>query len=248
MVFYIAAAYGYDPRHPMRPAELLALWGVYDTPAEARASWTESARGWLRRSWRTGWPASSDRHVSKLLLRYVGKRAIKASRRPARAVSRRADQRGAERRIHEGSRPPGAAVLRRRGRPARALRFAFPRQAALASGGTGRIYALIKRTGEVHMAKRLTILLVALLALGFVVAGCGDDDDDKRKRQPPPSRRRRRRATEDSGGGSAASGVADSPQAKQAIENCKAAGGHELAALRRGQEEGRRGLRGSRQR
>ena len=38
MVFYIAAAYGYDPRHPMRPAELLALQGVYDTPAEARAA------------------------------------------------------------------------------------------------------------------------------------------------------------------------------------------------------------------
>ena len=35
MVFYIAAAYGYDPRHPMRPAEYLALQGLYDTPAEA---------------------------------------------------------------------------------------------------------------------------------------------------------------------------------------------------------------------
>jgi EcsC protein family len=36
MVFYIAAACGYDPRHPMRPAEYLALQGLYDTPAEAR--------------------------------------------------------------------------------------------------------------------------------------------------------------------------------------------------------------------
>ena len=36
MTFYIAAAYGYDPRHPMRPAELLALQSVYRTPAEAR--------------------------------------------------------------------------------------------------------------------------------------------------------------------------------------------------------------------
>src|ERR671915_1440517 len=36
MVFYIAAAHGYDPRHPMRPAELLALQGVYETPDEAR--------------------------------------------------------------------------------------------------------------------------------------------------------------------------------------------------------------------
>jgi hypothetical protein len=38
MIFYIAAAHGYDPRHPMRPAELLALQGIYDTPAEARAA------------------------------------------------------------------------------------------------------------------------------------------------------------------------------------------------------------------
>jgi EcsC protein family len=36
MVFYIAAAYGYDPRHPMRPAELLAIQGFYETPEEAR--------------------------------------------------------------------------------------------------------------------------------------------------------------------------------------------------------------------
>ena len=36
MVFYIAAAYGFDPRHPMRPAELLALQDVYPTAAEAR--------------------------------------------------------------------------------------------------------------------------------------------------------------------------------------------------------------------
>jgi hypothetical protein len=38
MVFYIAAAQGYDPRHPMRPAELLSLQGVYESPAQARAA------------------------------------------------------------------------------------------------------------------------------------------------------------------------------------------------------------------
>ena len=42
MVFYIAAAYGYDPRHPMRPAEYLALQGLYETPARG-------ARGARRR-------------------------------------------------------------------------------------------------------------------------------------------------------------------------------------------------------
>jgi hypothetical protein len=38
MVFYIAAAYGWDPHDPMRPAELLALQHVYDSPEEARAA------------------------------------------------------------------------------------------------------------------------------------------------------------------------------------------------------------------
>jgi EcsC protein family len=37
MIFYLAAAYGYDPHHPMRPAELLTLQDIYPTPAEARA-------------------------------------------------------------------------------------------------------------------------------------------------------------------------------------------------------------------
>lgn len=38
MVFFIAAAYGFDPRDRMRPAELLYLWGVYGSPEEARKS------------------------------------------------------------------------------------------------------------------------------------------------------------------------------------------------------------------
>jgi hypothetical protein len=36
MVMFIAAAYGYAPRDPMRPAELLVLRGLYATPREAR--------------------------------------------------------------------------------------------------------------------------------------------------------------------------------------------------------------------
>jgi hypothetical protein len=38
LVFFIAAAYGFDPLDPMRPAELLVLNGLYDTPGEARAA------------------------------------------------------------------------------------------------------------------------------------------------------------------------------------------------------------------
>ena len=36
LVFYIAAAYGYDPTDPMRPAEALVLFGFYPDPATAR--------------------------------------------------------------------------------------------------------------------------------------------------------------------------------------------------------------------
>lgn len=36
MVFFIAGAYGWDPRDQMRPAELLALTGLYHSPAGAR--------------------------------------------------------------------------------------------------------------------------------------------------------------------------------------------------------------------
>jgi hypothetical protein len=36
MVFFVAAAYGYDPFDGMRPAELLVLQGMYPDPASAR--------------------------------------------------------------------------------------------------------------------------------------------------------------------------------------------------------------------
>jgi hypothetical protein len=36
LVFYVAAAYGYDPRDPMRPAELLVLHDFYPDPPTAR--------------------------------------------------------------------------------------------------------------------------------------------------------------------------------------------------------------------
>jgi EcsC protein family len=38
LVFFVAAAYGFDPHDPMRPAELLVLNGLYDDPASARAA------------------------------------------------------------------------------------------------------------------------------------------------------------------------------------------------------------------
>jgi hypothetical protein len=38
LVFFVAAAYGYDPRDPMRPAELLVLMGLYEDVHEARSA------------------------------------------------------------------------------------------------------------------------------------------------------------------------------------------------------------------
>jgi uncharacterized protein (DUF697 family) len=77
MVFYIAAAYGYDPRHPMRPAELLALWEVYDSPADARASLDGMGKSMAQTLVESKIAGNRDRRVSELLMRYVGKRVIK---------------------------------------------------------------------------------------------------------------------------------------------------------------------------
>jgi hypothetical protein len=38
LVFFVAAAYGYDPHDPMRPAELLVLMDLYGDVREARAA------------------------------------------------------------------------------------------------------------------------------------------------------------------------------------------------------------------
>jgi hypothetical protein len=38
VVFYVAAAYGYDPLDPMRPAELLVLWELFEDPVAARSA------------------------------------------------------------------------------------------------------------------------------------------------------------------------------------------------------------------
>ena len=77
MVFYIAAAYGYDPGHPMRPAELLALWEVYDSPAAAREALdgigTPMAQALVEAQLQKG----GERKLSDKLVRYVGKRVAK---------------------------------------------------------------------------------------------------------------------------------------------------------------------------
>lgn len=84
MVFFIAASYGYDPRHPMRPAELLALQDIYRTPAEARRALDGASRPLAIHyadkrfeAWRT-----RERQLASQLLKLVGRYA-------ARRVTRR---------------------------------------------------------------------------------------------------------------------------------------------------------------
>ena len=72
MVFYIAASYGFDPHHPMRPAELLALQELYDTPMEARAALDHE--GQHLGVAMAGKSMRSDQSAATRLLKMVGKR------------------------------------------------------------------------------------------------------------------------------------------------------------------------------
>jgi hypothetical protein len=72
LVFYVAAAYGFDPRDPMRPAELLVLTGLYPDPQSARAALdgigTTMAEAYI------GSRLQRDEALAARLLRMVGKR------------------------------------------------------------------------------------------------------------------------------------------------------------------------------
>ena len=77
MVFFIAAAHGYEPRHPMRPAELLSLWGVYETPAAARESLDGIGATMAESFVNSKLAGPRERALSQMLVRYVGKRVAK---------------------------------------------------------------------------------------------------------------------------------------------------------------------------
>lgn len=76
MVFFVAAAYEFDPNHPMRPAELLALHGLYDTPAQAREALdgmgTRMAQALVERGLR-----GKNEAVTTRLIKFAGKRIAK---------------------------------------------------------------------------------------------------------------------------------------------------------------------------
>jgi hypothetical protein len=74
MVFYVAAAYGYDPRHPMRPAELLALQGVYPTPEEARRALDGMGKLMAQAMVEKALASRSTESLQRRLVRYLARR------------------------------------------------------------------------------------------------------------------------------------------------------------------------------
>jgi hypothetical protein len=75
MVFFIAAAYGYDPFDPMRPAELLVLQGLYPDPKSAREALDGVGTSVLQ-AW-AGSKLERDQALASQLAKMVGRRAIK---------------------------------------------------------------------------------------------------------------------------------------------------------------------------
>jgi hypothetical protein len=74
MVFYVAAAYGHDPLHPMRPAELLALQGVYETPADARRALDGMGKSLAQAMAEKALASRSTDRLHRRLLKYLVKR------------------------------------------------------------------------------------------------------------------------------------------------------------------------------
>jgi uncharacterized protein (DUF697 family) len=77
MVFYIGAAHGYDPRHPMRPAELLALQGVYPSAAEARAALDGMGKPLARAMVEKALQSGSTQGLHVRLMKFLAKRLAK---------------------------------------------------------------------------------------------------------------------------------------------------------------------------
>ena len=77
MVFFIAASYGFDPGHPMRPAELLALQEVYETPAQAREALDGTGTPLAWRMVERKLSSAGDERLTARLLRLAGRRLAK---------------------------------------------------------------------------------------------------------------------------------------------------------------------------
>ena len=75
LVFFTAAAYGFDPRDPMRPAELLVLRDLYPDPETARRALDGIGKS-VAEAYVTGkLERGREQAVMSRLLRFAGKRA-----------------------------------------------------------------------------------------------------------------------------------------------------------------------------
>ena len=76
MVLHVAASFGFDPRHPMRPAELLTLQGLYPTAQEAREALDGVGRH-VALAYAEGKVTGGDEKLRSRLLKMVGERVAK---------------------------------------------------------------------------------------------------------------------------------------------------------------------------
>jgi hypothetical protein len=82
LVFYVAAAYGFDPRDPMRPAELLVLRDLYPDPDTARRALDGIGKTVAEAYVGSKLDGGREQAMLSRLLRFVGKRtASRAARR-----------------------------------------------------------------------------------------------------------------------------------------------------------------------
>jgi hypothetical protein len=82
LVFFVAAAYGFDPHDPMRPAELLVLRGLYPDPQTARRALDGIGKTVAEAYVGSTIERGREQAMLSRLLRFVGKRtANRAARR-----------------------------------------------------------------------------------------------------------------------------------------------------------------------
>ena len=82
LVFFVAAAYGFDPHDPMRPAELLVLRDLYPDPQTARHALDGIGKTVAEAYVGTAIERGREHAMMSRLLRFVGKRtANRAARR-----------------------------------------------------------------------------------------------------------------------------------------------------------------------
>jgi hypothetical protein len=74
--FFVAAAYGFDPFDPMRPAELLVLQDLYPDVAAARSALAGTGQR-IAEAMVTSRMAGDDEALAARLAKMVGKRAVK---------------------------------------------------------------------------------------------------------------------------------------------------------------------------